>query len=299
MTSSPVLERARGLGAKAFPYGRAVRWMDDIWLFGNVPGRLREAQVELQDALREIGLELNHAKTDLLEGEDVQLEAKAVKHSAAEGGLIGDPQDLTGFDEVVDDVLAHPEHASRTSISFVARRIRDHELEDYVDRFIEAAPRMPQGADSLARLFRGDGPRGGLGDWFLEHQKSGWGVIEWSVAQLATMFSSAWLKPPRALVDFFRTQIVQGQASLPMLAVAAHRLASWTPKELDTRQVLLDAAMTAADPLHRRVLTLAANQTGAPRATVRKLLGEFEENAVTRELLEARAFKLKTVADFG
>ena len=46
--------------------------MDDVWLFGREPGRLRRAQLELQEAMRGLGLNMNGSKTDVLEGEDAQ-----------------------------------------------------------------------------------------------------------------------------------------------------------------------------------------------------------------------------------
>ena len=76
--------KARGVGALTFKDGTALRWMDDVWFFSNSTSKLREAQVRLQDALRSLGLEMNHSKTEVLEGADAEEEAKAVRHSAVD-----------------------------------------------------------------------------------------------------------------------------------------------------------------------------------------------------------------------
>src|SRR5262249_12086308 len=48
-----------------------ARWMDDIWFFDDDPAKARRAQMELQSAAQTLGLNLNYAKTDVLEGDQV------------------------------------------------------------------------------------------------------------------------------------------------------------------------------------------------------------------------------------
>ncbi|MGH3670094.1 MAG: reverse transcriptase domain-containing protein [Pseudonocardiaceae bacterium] len=48
-------------------YHSFARWMDDMWLFGDDPGQARRTQVELQRAAQTVGLNLNAAKTEVLE----------------------------------------------------------------------------------------------------------------------------------------------------------------------------------------------------------------------------------------
>ncbi len=139
--------KARGLIAPAFKDGTALRWMDDVWLFSNTPGRLRQAQVRLQDALRGLGLEMNHSKTQVLQSADAEEEAKSVRHSAVETGLDSDPQDLGALEALIEELVAGPEGASRTALSFVCRRLRDNDLTDHAGSFLDVAHRMPQGAD--------------------------------------------------------------------------------------------------------------------------------------------------------
>lgn len=51
---------------------RSARWMDDIWVFGRSASDLRRTQLELNDRVGDLGLNLNYAKTDVFEGDDVR-----------------------------------------------------------------------------------------------------------------------------------------------------------------------------------------------------------------------------------
>src|SRR5450759_2270752 len=68
------------IGSKV-SYHCCARWMDDMWLFGNDPAVARRAQVSLQDAAQSIGLHLNYAKTDVLEGDEVLEAVLEMEHS--------------------------------------------------------------------------------------------------------------------------------------------------------------------------------------------------------------------------
>ena len=60
---------------------RAVRWMDDIWLFGHDPRELRKAQLRLNDLLGELGLHINYGKTNVVDGIVEVVEAvEALEH---------------------------------------------------------------------------------------------------------------------------------------------------------------------------------------------------------------------------
>ncbi len=277
------------------PTGAACRWMDDIWLFGHDAGRLRQAQVDLQRTLREIGLNINLAKTDVLEGEDLMREARHIEHSAVDNGLLEEPKDTRPLGELVDRLLERPEHASRTSLRFVTTRMRWHAEYDRVGDLIENAHRMPHGADHLARLFRTSEVWRDLADWYLEYSTGQWSMLQWSVAQLGTMFPSA--EPNDAVRDHLAEVLGTGTSSLPLAALAGERLASWAP---DTARVAIrEAARDASHPQLRRVLALAGLAAGEERRFIRRLLGEFEENAVTLQMLENTNFRaLRVAADF-
>jgi hypothetical protein len=272
--------------------------MDDIWIFGHSAGRLREAQLGVQDALRDLGLEMNYAKTELLEGDEVAEEAKKVQHSAVDAALGEAELDPVPLLDLVAHLLDDPERADRTSVKFATRRMRDHELFDPVPEFAEKAERMPHVADALARLFRDSSYWREMGDWYVDYAGSPWGTIRWSVAQFGTMFPSQVGTPGDSLgrvKDLFM-QTLHENVPLPLLGLAAQRLAAWNGD--DARVALREAASISENPQYRRVLALALASAGEEKAVVRSMLSEFEENAPTREMLADRGFRVKVKPDF-
>lgn len=278
------------------PNGAACRWMDDIWLFGANAGVLRGAQLDIQAGLRDLGLEMNFAKTDVLEGEELVEDALQLEHSAVDAGLSGDQLDESPLNELLDALLACPEHASRTSIRFAATRMREHKKTGRLSELVDSAHRMPHGADHLARLFRETEAWRDLPGWYLDYTKTDWARLEWPVALLATMFPSS--ERVSSLCDHFGHLVASGSASLPLLSVAIQRLAAWDAAK--ARQAAQEASRTSDHPLARRSLALASIGAGQERHVVRKLLGEFEENAQTLAMLEATNWTApKLVADFA
>lgn len=276
----------------------AFRWMDDLWLFGNDEGELRGVQVELQRELRALGLEMNLPKTALFTGKELRAEIERLDLTGLDYFLTLNPPDNTALqmlDRILEEVTARPEQASRTTIKFVTTRMRWRNIYTRVAPLIKTAPHMPQGADSLARLFRDSGVWHDLTDWYLDYALGPWGKIDWSVAQLGTMFALNG-HMPIALEEFFVSLLGSNQ-SLALTALAAQRLAASGSDEV--RYFLREAATFSDNPMHRRVLALSAIQAGEPRTVIRRILSEFEENSVTLEMLEDRGFRsVKPVPDF-
>ncbi|MGH9194167.1 MAG: RNA-directed DNA polymerase [Acidimicrobiia bacterium] len=286
--------QARGLAATMFSEGRLVRWMDDIWIFGATAGPLRKTQVDVELALRDLGLDMNIGKTDVVEGDRVWEEANRVEHSAVDGGFESDPPDETPLNELVDRLLTRPEHADRTSVKFATQRMRKHESFSRVGDFVDNASRMPHASDALARLFRDSSAWRDLQDWYVDYCRTSWACVDWSTAQFGTMFPSS--DPGTGVVRDFLAERVDDE-SLAVAALASQRLASW---DSDTaRQAIREAAKTANHPLHRRILALAALIAGEKRAFIRGLLREFRQNDLTLRALEAMNFRRpRAKADF-
>jgi len=277
------------------PEGAAARWMDDIWLFGSEAGSLRKAQVEISRVMRDLGLNMNLAKTDVLEGERVADEAMRIQHSAVDGALLADEPSSGPLNDMIDSILEGPEHSDRTRISFTTTRMRRHRLFQRVGDFVDGAARMPHGADHLARLFRDSQAQRDLDSWYVGYCKSDWGSVDWSKAQLGTMFPSS--GPYRREVVEFMSESIMSNAPLVLTALSAQRLASWKPET--ARAVFREAARTVEHPLRRRALGLASLTAGEERAFIRSLLNEYEENSVTLTMLSDRRFrKVKTKPDF-
>lgn len=289
-------------GPFMWPTGKRVpnvaRWMDDIWLFGQDPGSLRHAQLDVQEVLRDLGLNINLAKTDLLEGDDVDYEAKQIEHSAVDGAIEdeADPERFGPLNELIDRLLDTPETASRTSVRFVTTRVRENEVFDRVPDFAEHAERMPHAADHLARLFRDSDYWRDMRDWYVAYEDGPWGEIDWSVAQLGTMFPASASSDVADLKTHWAERLAS-VTTLPLTSVAAQRLSTWDAGL--ARVAIREAAKRADSPLHRRTLALSALAADEDTAFVRSLLSEFEENRVTLEMLDDRSFRpLKVSADF-
>ncbi|HEX7131365.1 MAG TPA: reverse transcriptase domain-containing protein, partial [Iamia sp.] len=102
-----------------------ARWMDDVWIFSRQPADLRNLQVRMQAVLNEIGLDLNSAKTELLEGEEVAKAAKRIQHSAIDGELNHETEPgSTQLDELIEQILENPSESTRSSIKFATKRMR-------------------------------------------------------------------------------------------------------------------------------------------------------------------------------
>lgn len=262
------------------------RWMDDMWLFGNDPALMRTAQRELQDAARSIGLNINSGKTEVLEGADVAERAMQIEHSAVDSAL-DTKKDHGPLEELIDRLLEHPEVAGRTSLRFAVTRMREHGSSYKAQELVHAAPRMPHAADTLAPLFKGIFKRESLQDWFLDYASGSWASYQWSVAHYARMFPSR-TKPRNAMRQFMVDRVDDAGTSLPLLAVAAERLATWDPPEY--RAVARAALKQTSHPQSRRVLALAALNAGETRRTVAAWLRQEPENQLTLKMLEAQNF---------
>jgi hypothetical protein len=275
----------------------ACRWMDDIWLFARKPERLREAQLRLQDAMRDLGLNMNLAKTDVLEGEELACSIDEMQHSGVDAALNRAAGKMPSeLGELTDRLLRRPERASRPSVRFVTHRMRQHALFGRVPDFVESACRMPHASDVLARLFRDSEAWRDLATWYLDYSTSEWAAIDWSVGQLGTMFpSSAPRSKIRRVMDFFADAIGSRKASPTLFAVAVQRLCSWDRE--NARALLRESAKNSNHPFERRILALAAISVGEERAMVKRTLCEFAENAVTLAMLEDRRFKPFDVSD--
>lgn len=270
-----------------FPAGRSARWMDDVWLFGDNEGSLRGAQIELEGLLREMGLNMNTGKTLLLEGEALMLEARRIDHSAVDEAIIGDEPSFEPLNDLIDKILEHPESASRTSISFASKRMRECRQFDRVREMAESTFRMPHGADKLALLFRESGLWKELAASYVGYCTSPWMGNKWPAAQLGTMFPRD--EPIPEMVDYFEAALVSGSPTLEVMAVAADRLASWDPTR--ARAALRERCRANCTPLEARVLALGGLDAGDDRFHIAAVLGRDRQNKPLLAMLEATNFR--------
>jgi hypothetical protein len=281
----------------ALAQGTASRWVDDVWLFADSSADLRASQLDLQETMRSLGLNMNLGKTEVLDGEDMMTKARQLEHSAVEVALLEDDEpNYEPLDALLDRVISQPEVASHTSVRFATVRMRRHCRFDRVEELVDVAERMPHASDSLARLFRESGKHVDLGDWFVDYLHSKWSKTQLAPARFGTMFPSGEL-PSRSVIEALAERVMAGGVSLSLLSLAAQRLAAW--EKDDARALFRELAKTADHPQARRVLALAALNAGETRDWVSRLLGEFQENAITLNFLRGRNFNaVPPVADF-
>lgn len=263
-----------------------TRWMDDVWLFGSDSADLRRAQVELQDAARSIGMHINSAKTEVLEGNDLYETALEIEHSAVDSALDTE-KDAKPLEELVDRLLDDPARASRTSIKFAALRMQKHGSKYRIQDIARLAAQMPHAADALTPLFKVRFDQGDLQDWFTDYVRSGWASIQWSLAQYLHLFPSE-TRPRKVIRDYVAERVADAGTSISLLAVSSQRLGAWDPQE--ARAVLRQVAKRIDNPQSRRVVALAALSAKERRTTVRKWLAQDDDNRVTLEMLESRNF---------
>lgn len=285
-----------GLADRSGVSSRYTRWMDDIWVFGEDEARLRALQLALQEEAREAGLELHAAKTKLLEGEALAKEALKVEHSAVDDALIDDPPNFVPLEELVDRLLAAPEEADRTSIHFATTRLRWQQATSRVEPLLNIAHRMPQGADHLARLARDFKVWPARQDWFLDYVRSDWACIEWSVAQLGTMFPSG--TPPQASVIDWLEAVLQAPRNILLTALITQRLAAWDSKR--ARNAFRAHLDSFAAPQERRLVALAALAAGEERKWITNVLSEYEENGLALQVIQDRSWApIPAIPDFA
>lgn len=263
-----------------------VRWMDDIWLFGDDAGALRRSQTEIEAILWDLGLAMNSAKTAILEGDDLRKRARQREHSGVEAQLaVSGGNDVSGLAELVGRILEAPESTARTTYRFVLGRIEEHGLVSMARELTAIAHRAPHAADSLADAFRRLGIWRDLVGWYLEYRGSSWSR-DLACAHFGRMFPSNDPSPHDDVIASFEEDC--STSDLARVTVALTRLVAWDAGA--ARSIIRDAARHADHALLRRAFALAALGASAERPFIRKLLRSHPENAALLELIEDRQF---------
>jgi hypothetical protein len=278
----------------ALQSAEVIRWMDDVWVFGGGHEQLRCLQMDLQDELRNLGLEINLGKTLIREGHETRelvalndLERDPpIQLEAASGMPYVSGHNETDLDRQFEILIERPELADRTAIRYVCRRAWDYDRLDLIPQLVEVAPRAPQGADHFSRLFARSGHWRDLPGWYVDQARAPVGLarLPWPIAQLGTMFPSVEVVEPVA--ELFGSVLERTKnPPIELLAVAAHRLARWA--EADARVLLRGIGAESDSPLCRRTAAIALHNLGDDRARIARMLSEFEENGATKALLES------------
>lgn len=284
--------------------GAWSRWMDDIYFFGPNEGVLRATQVAVDERLREIGLALNHSKTDVFLEEKLLAHLRDRDHSAIDsalaitivtahsrGEVVARPN-FTALEELVEKVLMEGAVASRTSLRFLSSRMRSNEYPFRVEDFLNQMDTFPQASDHLSRLFRHFVRVGRYQDSLRDFVKSDWPQLPWVEANYIAVIPTAH-KPQRWVRERLMDEAQRRRPELPLFSLACQRLSEWDPEAL--REILRDVAPNSDHPAYRRVAAYTALRAGERRATVHKWLDEFPANRVTLRLLEETRFEAPQV----
>lgn len=270
-----------------------LRWMDDLWVFGGSVDDLRCLQLDVQDCLRDIGLEINLGKTLIRDGDeadevmrdcDLDREPPTMEINGDSGAsylAVHDPDDLL---RQLERFIQRPERTDKTTISYLCGRIVDFERYDLIDSMLPGISQAPQGADHFSRLLGQSDKWRGLDEWWVELAESTSGLrrLPWPIAQLGTMFPAD--EPVPVVADHLATTIDEGFWPLELIGLAAHRLSKWKP---DDARVLLRRVGTDSDsPLIRRTAAFALHNLGEDKVRTSAILKEFEENAAAGLVLD-------------
>lgn len=267
-----------------------VRWMDDIWLFGEVPMELRLVQLTLQEQLHRRGLRLNAAKTELRENAVLVADAMELEHSAVDEALSNPVPDTKPLEHLVAQLVMRPDSFSRTSIRFATTRVRTHRSFKLVRQFQGIAMRAPHGADHFARLFRESGAWKEMGGWYVKQTRDLGTKLVWTTYHLGTMFPSD-ERPPASLVTFWKSGLSNGRLPVLHVPLACQRLAAWdkTIALAAIRSAVLQPAYQS--PFTIRAMVLAGRKAGLNASEARQLLGQYSDTEITLQYLGDRQMK--------
>lgn len=267
-----------------------VRWMDDIWVFGESAMDLRMVQLELQDVLARRSLRMNAGKTTVLEGDDLTREAMEIEHSAVDSALDDLVRDPKPLEEMIEGLLERPSLASRTSLRFATSRMRIHKKFGKVGQFVDAAMNLPQACDHLARLFRESGDWAALAGWYVEKAKTVGSKLTWPMYHLGTMFPTTEAGPPD-LVQFWAEGLASGRLPILQVPLAAQRLAAWNPEV--ARQSIQAASRNSSydHPFAMRALAFAGRAVDLPATEGKQLLRQFGELDVSLQMLAEQGMR--------
>ena len=263
------------------------RWLDDISVFAATEAEARRHQLRLNDVVREMGLELNSAKTAVLgeadaEREILELELRTIAYALK---LRDDPTPLHAR---LEQIEASPSAQPRTVLNFVCSRIIEHELIDEAERILAIVDRAPHAADHAARMAQMLELHHGRSGWFTTYYKSEFARVRWAPGRLLLMFPLS-ERPEPALIDLAASALSDAGAGPVMLAAAATRLVGWLQRDaIDLLRAAIEKSETA---LNVRVLAMAALSAGESHARVARQIRRFDDLAATSKYLEATDYR--------
>lgn len=292
----------------------AMRWMDDITLFGREES-LYSAHIELQGKMRSLRLEANASKSDLGQSGDiiraVDLEAETPfkirrepEPGPASGSFIIIPNfdDLDKLNEMEDDVLQNPRISGRTRVRAILKTLRDAQIYTFQSKWRGVAKYLPHAADHVGRYLRDaaawgevndEGMRfGDLNEWLEDALDGEWSALDWVKAQLALSVPADLARSN--LLDKMEEWLEHG-SNVQLVGVAAQRLAQKRPGVC--REIVNSRADSTYDPALLRVLCLATLSAKGSKTTARNLVDRDDSNQLLRLVLDERNWQAQSVPE--
>ncbi|WP_020521659.1 RNA-directed DNA polymerase [Catelliglobosispora koreensis] len=288
----------------------ATRWMDDISLMG-AEERLYQAYLEIQDRIRQLGLEPNAAKTKLTTAAQLVTD---LKHEGLKevpipkrvrwesSGAPTTVEDIGALERLEEAVLADPGPHTRTWLRATLTSLVQREMYGSWEKWLQAAKQIPHAADALGRYLRAFAEYapedetyekcwGDLADWFGEYSASPWCSLDWVAAQYALIFPTNRITGP---VEEVLTNWLAESSDAQKVAIAAQRLGASRPG--DCRDILRARVDRVADPVLLRIMGISLLEAGADRTTVRAILKRDRRNAVVLAMFEDTSWKVPKVS---
>ncbi|MDL5159279.1 RNA-directed DNA polymerase [Actinomycetospora termitidis] len=277
------------------------RWMDDITAVGS-ESRLYRLHIELEERCRQIGLNLNHAKSFLRPAstmnESLQLDELReidVPFTLLGGGAYGDLEywpdldDLLKFEEeVLSGRLIHP-----SVVRAVVATLEKMGEYGRVREWMAKAHTFPHLIDVLASYFRDfaeetdQAPAGAAHavyeKWAESFLTSEWATLDWVASQVVLSL------PVKYLGQFQRDLLrswLESSENVQKVAIAGQRLGAYEPASCRDR--IRRRVDRLNDPLLLRALAMALLGAGDDRDSVRAVLLRDARNALTIKYLESR-----------
>lgn len=288
------------------------RWMDDISAEGSEEA-LYGLLLDLQDRARQIGLELNSAKTHLTDASQtatdlrsetlntIEVEFRKMKlseYTNEEVNIAVNADVLTGLER---EILNNPDSFGRPVIRSVLHSLTKYAIFDNSAEWRRIAHRVPHVADNLGRYLRGSMDAAWFGsevtdcvDWFIQYVDSAWGRQNWVTSQFALAFDDN--TSPR--VKEVLARWLESSTDLQQVAIAAERMSAMDQSY--ARYVMTSRADGTSDPLLLRIFALGLLRAKADRGTIAAVLYRDKRNALLAHYLETRNWEPPPVSgDFA
>ncbi len=281
-----------------------TRWMDDITALG-AEEQLYRLYLDVQDRIRQLGLEPNSAKTKLTTAQvaldEIKFEGVAgseiprhPNHMASGSPIVVD--NATALASAQEIVLDDPSPFSRTRLKAILTSLVDKKMFQSTHDWLEVAYKLPHAADALGRFLRASASSSDrssstvtwdeLSDWFVEFSGRGWASLDWVTAQLALTFPSDHVSSEIASI---LKEWLQNSSNAQKIAISAQRLAKISPTEC--RDIIRSRIDTVSDPVLLRILALGLLSARDSRHTVRDVLARDRRNILMLKMLEDQSWR--------